>query len=150
MLRFLESINLNDQIHLEFYDFLLFTFPNCEFNIQCNYIPDQNYWEELKRFHQLKINIKDNSKDEEKNKSKYYSYSSYTSSQITQMNKCLSLIKNLHDLYICYDKKRINLTDKYVTDYSITKPEKITFENFGYEYRKRYFGVYTLYYKYLR
>lgn len=139
-IRFLESINLNDQIHLEFYDFLLFTFPNCEFNIQCNYIPDQTYWEELKRFHQLKINIKDNSKDEEKNKSKYYSYSSYTSSQITQMNKCLSLIKNLHDLYICYDKKRINLTDKYVTDYSITKPEKITFENFGYEYRKRYFG----------
>ena len=141
-IKFLEPINLNDETHLEFYNYLLLAFPNCEFNIQCNYITEPTYWSELAKFHQLKIILGNISKNDENNESigKNYSYVPYTNLQISQINKNISSINNLHDLYINYNKKNINLTDKYINDNNIFKPEKIVFEDFEYDYKKKYFG----------
>lgn len=141
-IKFLEPINLNDETHLEFYNYLLLAFPNCEFNIQCNYITEPTYWSELAKFHQLKIILGNISKNDENNESigKNYSYVPYTNLQISQINKNISSINNLHDLYINYNKKNINLTDKYINDNNIIKPEKIVFEDFEYDYKKKYFG----------
>ena len=141
-IKFLEPINLNDETHLEFYNYLLLAFPNCEFNIQCNYITEPTYWSELAKFHQLKIILGNISKNDENNESigKNYSYGPYTNLQISQINKNISSINNLHDLYINYNKKNINLTDKYINDTCFTKPEKIVFEDFEYDYKKKYFG----------
>ena len=83
-MKFLEPINLADKEHLEFYNFLILSFPNCEFNIQSNYKPDLAYWKELGKFHQLKIIIENNSNaDDEKNETKKNNYLSvpYTTSQ---------------------------------------------------------------------
>ena len=141
-IKFLEPINLNDETHLQFYNYLLLAFPNCEFNIQCNYITEPTYWSELAKFHQLKIILGNISKNDENNESigKNYSYVPYTNLQISQINKNISSINNLHDLYINYNKKNINLTDKYINDNNIFKPEKIVFEDFEYDYKKKYFG----------
>ena len=140
-MRFLEPININDKEHIELYDYLLVSFPNCVFNIQCNYIPDQNFWKKLDRFHQLKVIIQNNEKENEiKENKNHYSYVPYTNTQLTLINKCFASIQNISDLCINYDRKRINLTDKYINDISIQKPEKIIFEDFEYEYRKKYFG----------
>ena len=141
-IKFLEPINLNDETHLEFYNYLLLAFPNCEFNIQCNYITEPTYWSELAKFHQLKIILGNISKNDENNESigKNYSYVPYTNLQISQINKNISSINNLHDLYINYNKKNINLTDKYINDNNIFKPEKIVFEDFEYDHKKKYFG----------
>ena len=139
-IKFLEPINLNDETHLEFYNYLLLAFPNCEFNIQCNYITEPTYWSELAKFHQLKIILGNISKNDENNESIGKNYSYYTNLQISQINKNISSINNLHDLYINYNKKNINLTDKYINDNNIFKPEKIVFEDFEYDYKKKYFG----------
>ena len=49
-IRFLEPINLDDNTNLELYNFLLLSFQNCKFNIQCNYKPENSYWKELGKF----------------------------------------------------------------------------------------------------
>ena len=131
-------------INLELYNFLLLSFQNCKFNIQCNYKPENSYWKELGKFEQLKIIIGDDinngEQNENLNKKRNYSYVPYSNLILEQISKNLSSMENLNDLCINYNKKNIYLTNKYVNNDNLVKPEKIIFEDFQYDYRKKYFG----------
>ena len=143
-IRFLEPINLDDNTNLELYNFLLLSFQNCKFNIQCNYKPENSYWKELGKFEQLKIIIGDDinngEQNENLNKKRNYSYVPYSNLILEQISKNLSSMENLNDLCINYNKKNIYLTNKYINNDNLVKPEKIIFEDFQYNYRKKYFG----------
>ena len=143
-IRFLEPINLDDNTNLELYNFLLLSFQNCKFNIQCNYKPENSYWKELGKFEQLKIIIGDDinngEQNENLNKKRNYSYVPYSNLILEQISKNLSSMENLNDLCINYNKKNIYLTNKYINNDNLVKPEKIIFEDFQYDYRKKYFG----------
>ena len=134
-IKFNEYLNLNDDIHIQFHDYLVTSFPNCELNLQYPYYNDQNEKQtanvlasDIEKFHQLKMILDDADSGK-------YSYS-----QINKFYKFLTSINNLHDLSIDFKKNKIDIIEKYLENSNVAKPEKITLIDFWYDRRKEYFG----------